>query len=641
MRLLAIVALALSACVGDVTAAAAVAVTRGTVTTESATSRGFPQECISTSRVTEKVASRTVTTTLTTTALPASTSLTAKYGNSATIKNGTATASGQAKLWASNSTSISAPSTLCFPSSASSSKCPCISISRVTTTSTVKSSTATVTVTSVLSKLSLSSSKKPTSSSRVKSASSSTARSPTAAIRTTSTRTAPTGTSSTRTASKSTTSTRTASKSTTSTRTTSTKTTSKRTTSTKTTSTRAASSRTASKSTTSTRTTSKRTTSKRTTSKRTTSTRAASTRTTSTKTASTRTASTSASSTTSSTTTIVYVVNTTTLITVTAPTAGKPSDGFPLATNTTTGRYLNSTRIPATTSQTISSTLFTNTTSFKSSFSANVTSFTKAPFLNTTTLPPHNISFATASSTKAPFLNTTSLFSHNISLVTGTGSPHFNHSSSTLRPPLWLNTTRSFLLPNRTITLAGPSGSSGYLLTTAPPRATGTGSPFSNSTTVRWGNSTSTATSTSTRSSYPTSCGKDSSNPPFEIQLSHPSSLLDGFLGLLSGRGILFTSQRSRASQFSVESTGHLCVVGLVDGDGMPYVAAVGAKETARSAVWLVSRDTLEEWSEDYVALECENSGSGIECLGRGNETTLEGWVGCGVQLWLGEEGEE
>ncbi|KAK3985222.1 hypothetical protein QBC44DRAFT_335462 [Cladorrhinum sp. PSN332] len=326
----------------------------------------------------------------------------------------------------------------------------------------------------------------------------------------------------------------------------------------------------------------------------------------------------STSSPSSSTKPVVYVLNATTLITVTAPTTGKPSAAMSLAANITTGRYLNLTTSASTSSQR----LFT------------------APFINTTSVKPF---FANTTSLSNPsFLNTTYRLPHNISLVTGTGSSHFNHSISTLRPPLWLNTTRSFLLPNRTIALVSPSGSSGYLLTTVPPRATGTGSPFSNSTTVRWSNTTSSATSSSTLSSYPTSCGRDSSSPPFQVQISHPSSLIDGFFGLLSGKGILFTSQQSRASRFSVESTGHLCVVGLVDGEGMPYVAAVGAKETDRSAVWMVSRDILEVWSEDYVALGCENSGAGIECQGRGNGTTaLEGWVGCGVQLWMGEEGEE
>lgn len=186
---------------------------------------------------------------------------------------------------------------------------------------------------------------------------------------------------------------------------------------------------------------------------------------------------------------------------------------------------------------------------------------------------------------------------------------------------------------------------------TAPPLVTGTGTgtggrPLANSTTVRWSNSTATSKTSTTVSlvtSYPTSCGESASAPPFQLQISHPSALIDGFLGLISGRGILFTSRQSSASQFSVESTGHLCVVGLVDGDGMPYVAAVGAKEGNRSAVWMVSRDILEGWGEDYVALECENTGGGggVACRGEGEEATLEEWVACGVQLWLGGEGKQ
>ncbi|KAK4225044.1 hypothetical protein QBC38DRAFT_422075 [Podospora fimiseda] len=309
---------------------------------------------------------------------------------------------------------------------------------------------------------------------------------------------------------------------------------------------------------------------------------------------------------------IVYVLNATTLITVTS----KPSAGI-LSANTTTGRYLNSTTTAPTSSQRLLTAPFINSTSIKP-FATNITSFTTSPpYLNTTYSLPHN--------TSSPFNHTISSFNHTISTLS-------------LKPPLYPNTTRSFLLPNRTIPLG-----SGYLLTTAPPYSTGTGSPFLNSTIPRWSNTSSTSTSTS---AYPTSCGE--STTPFSLQISSPSSpLIEGYFALLSGKSILFSPQSSRASQFSVESTGHICVVGLLDPFGLPYVAAVESREDIkRSAVWMVSREVLEDevWGKQYKPLECNREGGVVECLGGGNngtENVLEGWLGCGVQLWMGEEGEE
>ncbi|KAK4188602.1 hypothetical protein QBC35DRAFT_382203, partial [Podospora australis] len=379
----------------------------------------------------------------------------------------------------------------------------------------------------------------------------------------------------------------------------------------KTSSSKASSSKASSTKTTSIKATSTKSSSTKRTSTRTTSTKATSTRAASTKTSSTRTSSTRA--------TTIYV-NTTTLITVTTSKDTSASSGFslPISLNATTSApYLN---------HTVCSTSLTASRQPSRGFSfpwwrINMTASRTRPYPSGTGRP-----------TKLP--------PHSISLITGTGTGMLNSTSSR---PLWSNTSYP-LSPNST---APP-----FLNTTAAPSLTGTGYSsgtggirLTNSTSVRWANTSATSTTISSSTptpTFPTSCGGENATG-FALQVS-ASGVFNNWFVHLSGHGLLFTSQKSSASQFSVEPSGHLCVVGLLDEQNLPYVAVVGTHDE-RSMVWMTTNDTLRgDFSDDYAALGCDVPGIGgsLSCRStNGTAFALENWLGCGIQLGLGSEGEE
>lgn len=304
-------------------------------------------------------------------------------------------------------------------------------------------------------------------------------------------------------------------------------------------------------------------------------------------------------------------MNTTTLITVTtAPKDTTASSGYslPRANATTEGRYLNT------------SSSVTNTASRGFHI----------PFwrMNLT---------ATATKSSVP----SRLQAHNVSLVTGTGTPATLNSTGVR--PIWLNTSYP-LSPNRTVAATPP-----FLNTTATARwglnSTAPVGLLANST-VRWANTSATSTipSSTPTLTFPTSCGGENATG-FSLQVAQPGGgAFNNWFVHLSGRGLLFTSRRSSASRFSVESTGHLCVVGLLDQGDLPYVAAVGTRDE-RSAVWLATNDTLSgDFADDYAALACDIPGVGGSLSCKSTNGTLSGpgsWLGCGIQLALGSEGQE
>ncbi|KAK4180192.1 hypothetical protein QBC36DRAFT_375262 [Triangularia setosa] len=289
----------------------------------------------------------------------------------------------------------------------------------------------------------------------------------------------------------------------------------------------------------------------------------------------------------------VYVMNTTTLITVTTAPRDIISASIILPQNSQTGRYLNATIATSKPSQGF-----------------------RLPFWRLNIAAPSFFSRTNSS-----------LQAHKVALITGTaagtGLPHLSNITSSR--PLWLNTTRA--------TSVAPL--------TAGPRLFMANATFTfANTTVRWANTT-TATTSSLPTpipAFPASCGESSA--PFSLKISYLSTPFDNWFIHLSARALLFNPRASQASRFSVEAGGYLCIVGLVDEteEQRPYVAAIGVKEGQRGEVWMVSKDMLEVWGDDYVALGCTQNG-GLSCGGMKNGTDVgevREWVGCGMQLGLG-----
>ncbi|KAK0667895.1 hypothetical protein QBC41DRAFT_365844 [Cercophora samala] len=290
---------------------------------------------------------------------------------------------------------------------------------------------------------------------------------------------------------------------------------------------------------------------------------------------------------------VVYVMNTTTLITVTTAPKDSISAGVSVSPISQTGRYLNTTSTSAKPSQGF-----------------------RLPFWRLNITTP---SFFSRN-------NTASLQAHKVALLTGTatGTGLSQLSNITSSRPLWLNTTRA-------ATTAA--------LTTGPRLFTAnTTFTFAN-TTVRWANTTTTSSSIPTPTpAFPTSCGESSA--PFSLQISYPSTPFDNWFVHLSARALLFSSRAFQATNFSVEAGGYLCVVGLVDEteEQKPYVAAIGVKGGQGGEIWMVSKEMLDVWGDDYVPLGCTQDG-GLSCGGMRNGTDVgdvREWVGCGMQLGLG-----
>jgi len=85
---------------------------------------------------------------------------------------------------------------------------------------------------------------------------------------------------------------------------------------------------------------------------------------------------------------------------------------------------------------------------------------------------------------------------------------------------------------------------------------------------------------------------------------------------------------------FSVEPSGHLCVVGYNDTEGIPAVAAI-EKADASGPVYLLRKKTVESVEEDYGVLKCKRDGEGLDCSVDKEEG--RGWVACGIRLGMGK----
>jgi hypothetical protein len=143
-----------------------------------------------------------------------------------------------------------------------------------------------------------------------------------------------------------------------------------------------------------------------------------------------------------------------------------------------------------------------------------------------------------------------------------------------------------------------------------------------------------TSTSPTTTRILDTTCGETAA--PFNLRAAQPGGLLDGWYARLSGDGVLFTSEQSGATAFSVEGSGHLCAVGYEGEFGNPVIAVVTGLDDS-GAVWLLDGRVAEVLGGDYVAVECEQGegGGGLACRAGGTRY----WVGCGLQLDLSSDG--
>lgn len=149
------------------------------------------------------------------------------------------------------------------------------------------------------------------------------------------------------------------------------------------------------------------------------------------------------------------------------------------------------------------------------------------------------------------------------------------------------------------------------------------------------------ATPTST-STLDTTCGETS--PPFLLQVSQPSSVLDGWYARVSGDQILFSSSANHSDQFSVEDSGHLCAVGYVGASGKPTIAIAETREgITGSALYLVDGQRLGNLTErGYGALDCVvEDDLNCEARGNGTGTDLTHWVSCGLGLDISSDGSQ
>ncbi|KAK3357868.1 hypothetical protein B0T25DRAFT_173385, partial [Lasiosphaeria hispida] len=371
--------------------------------------------------------------------------------------------------------------------------------------------------------------------------------------------------------------------------------------------------------------------------------------------------------------TVVYVVNATTLLTTASSIWANSSVSVSLGSNSTVAPSWNT------------SAAFTGLANTTTTLSGNTTITPKpggatssAPFGNSTIAPSWNTSAvvtatlgnvtsspnSSAALTSAPFGNSTALPSWNSSVAitvwpvnattslkpnATTASPPFSNTTSgqwfnaSTTTPLLLNTTRPIWLNTSTPTLAPNTTTGRWLNTTAVPTIQ------ANTTSVRWPNATVLAnatttlrwmntTSASTANPTPTldaSCGETAT--PFALQVSQPDGKFDGWFLSLVGSGVLFTSVRSSASAFSVEASGHLCVVGHLDRDKRPYIAAVETREPS-SSVWLLQPRSLDSLNGGYAAVKCMNEGGSLSCTANTTEAASH-WLGCGLQLDLSTDG--
>jgi hypothetical protein len=260
-----------------------------------------------------------------------------------------------------------------------------------------------------------------------------------------------------------------------------------------------------------------------------------------------------------------------------------------------------------------SSALSQNTTAAGHHLAANTTKL-----VNSTTLAPYtNITRAS----NALYLNAT----RSSWLINSTAAAPFRNATVAAL----LNQTTSAPFMNTTSLPA--------LNTTRAPFANTTSRVFANSTSVRFSNTSTPVPTTAATSTLDRTCGETTT--PFLLQVQQPDGMFDGWYLHLSGDAILFTSSANYSSRFSVESSGHLCVVGYLGESGNPAIAIAEIKDgLTGSAIYFVDGQRLTQYLGDrgYGALACAVSDASLGCqAGR----DLGYWVACGLGLDIASDG--
>lgn len=171
-----------------------------------------------------------------------------------------------------------------------------------------------------------------------------------------------------------------------------------------------------------------------------------------------------------------------------------------------------------------------------------------------------------------------------------------------------------------------------------PVASTSNSRSYSNSTTSTGISAQNSTSSSSTATSSPTAtldttCGETATPFSLRVAAAQSGSPFDGWWARLSGDGVLFTSEQSGATRFSVEGSGHLCAVGAVGELGNAVIAVV-TNLTDSGAVWLLDARWAEAFAADYVPVQCQTAGGALACAAG----LTRNWVGCGLQLGLSSE---
>lgn len=122
------------------------------------------------------------------------------------------------------------------------------------------------------------------------------------------------------------------------------------------------------------------------------------------------------------------------------------------------------------------------------------------------------------------------------------------------------------------------------------------------------------------------------------LQVSQPSGLIDGWYLKMVGNAIIFSSSANHSTQFSVESSGHLCAVGYIGQNGKPVIAIVETKDDLTgSAVYFVDGDSVANITKlGYGPLDCAVNDD-LAC----EANAMSHWVGCGLGLDISSDSSD
>lgn len=169
--------------------------------------------------------------------------------------------------------------------------------------------------------------------------------------------------------------------------------------------------------------------------------------------------------------------------------------------------------------------------------------------------------------------------------------------------------------------------------------ATGTGTiPLSTWSPPKYTNSTLNTTNTTT-TKIDTSCGV--SSPLYALQITGADGFTFNEWWLkLSGNMVLFTSQKTKATRFGVNSdTKYLCIPrsAATSSTQLPLVAIVETR-LDQGPVYFLDANRTANYEPDYEPIVCGglDEGGSLSCAW---DNRANVWSGCGLQLELGSPG--